>query len=54
MALIGLSYFHEFKKKKYLQIIGMNKMLLNVATFSVTKSSISSIKKNSFTYFMTT
>jgi hypothetical protein len=45
MALIVLCYFHEFKKKKKLQMIGINTMLLNVATFSVTKRSISFTKK---------
>jgi dihydroorotase len=32
-------------KMKYLQTIGMHRMFLNVATFSVTKRSISSTKK---------
>jgi hypothetical protein len=32
-------------KMKYLQIIGMHRMFLNVATFSVTNRSISSTKK---------
>jgi hypothetical protein len=47
MVLIVLSYFHEYKKKEihnYLRIIGINGMFLNVATFSVTKRSISSTK----------
>jgi hypothetical protein len=49
MALVVLSYFHGYKKEmKYLQIIGINGMFLNVATFSVTKRSISSIKKKVF------
>jgi hypothetical protein len=32
-------------KMKYLQTIGMHRMFLNVATFSVTNRSISSTKK---------
>jgi hypothetical protein len=42
IALVVLSYFHDTKK------IGINGMFLNVATFSVTKRSISSIKKKVF------
>jgi hypothetical protein len=45
MALIVLSYFHGYKKKKHLQIIGIIQMFLNIAAFSVTKRSISSAKK---------
>jgi hypothetical protein len=33
------------KKKKYLQIIGINRKIFNVATFNVTMMSISSTKK---------
>jgi hypothetical protein len=44
MALIFLSHFHT-TKMKYLQTIGIHRMFLNVATFSVTNRSISSTKK---------
>jgi hypothetical protein len=42
ITLVVLSYFHDTKK------IEINGMFLNVATFSVTKRSISSIKKKVF------
>jgi hypothetical protein len=52
MALIFPSHFHGYNKNEifadYWDMIGMHRMFLNVATFSVTNRSISSTKKKIF------
>jgi hypothetical protein len=45
MALIFPLISMDTTKMKYLRTIGMHRMFLNVATFSVTNRSISSTKK---------
>jgi hypothetical protein len=44
-ALIFLSHFHGYNKNELFATIGIHRMFLNVATFSVTNRSISSTKK---------
>jgi hypothetical protein len=44
-TLIFPSHFQGYNKNENLQTIGMHRMFLNVATFSVTNRSISSTKK---------
>jgi hypothetical protein len=56
MALIFPSHFHGYNKNEifadYWDMIGMHRMFLNVATFSVTNRSISSTKKIFFQTFL--